>query len=123
MRMQALLEDSSGNSREPRKRIIESRRASTPIHSVLRRGARHFRDGLIPLQLDSKSGMDANRALELNTASVLREPEAPLEAGPVDCSTAQLCVTPWALRELRIEPILRCQILPSLYQFSRKESQ
>ena len=34
--------------------------------------------------------------------SVLREPEAPLDAGPVECSATQLCAALWAWRELQI---------------------
>jgi len=109
-------------NRQDQKTAIESRRASTPIHDVLLGGADHFRDDLIPLQLDSKPSMDASKALELNTASVLREPTS-RDAGPIARSATQLCAASCAWRELQIEPILRCQILPSLYQFSRKESQ
>ncbi len=71
----------------------------------------------------TQSRANASNALEFHTASFLQELVAPPDAGPVDCSSAQLCVAPWAWRELRIEPILRCKILPSLYQFSRKEGQ
>ena len=43
-------------NRQDQKTAIESRRASTPIHSVLLGGVDHFRDDLIPRQLDSKPG-------------------------------------------------------------------
>jgi len=82
---------------------IESRRASTPIHSVLLGGVDHFRDYLIPLQLDSKPGMDANKALELNTASFLQEPTS-RDVEPIACFATRLCAAPCAWRELQIEP-------------------
>jgi hypothetical protein len=57
--------------------------------------------GLIPLDLDSKPGMDVNKALDLNTASLLQEPTS-RDAGSIACSATQLCAAPWAWRELQI---------------------
>jgi hypothetical protein len=59
-------------------------------------------DGLIPPDLDSKPGMDANKALESHTASLLQEPTS-RDVGPIDCSATRLCAAPCAWRELQIQ--------------------
>lgn len=45
--------------------------------------------------------MDANKALESHTASLLQEP-ASRDAGPISCSATQLCAAPCAWREIQI---------------------